>query len=62
MSESMPPEYDPLFSQIIPIVEAARGEVQRSVNTAMVQTYWHIGRLIVEHEQGGEHRATYGKA
>ena len=27
----------------------------------MVQTYWQIGRLIVEHEQGGERRAEYGK-
>jgi predicted nuclease of restriction endonuclease-like (RecB) superfamily len=61
MSESLP-EYDGLFSQISQLVEAARGEVQRSVNTAMVQTYWHIGQLIVDHEQGGEHRATYGKA
>lgn len=62
MSEAMPPDYDPLFSQIVPFVETARGEVQRSVNTAMVQTYWHIGRLIVEHEQGGDSRAAYGKA
>jgi len=27
----------------------------------MVQTYWQIGRLIVEDEQGGEKRAEYGK-
>ncbi len=26
----------------------------------MVQTYWNIGRLIVEEEQAGEQRATYG--
>ena len=27
----------------------------------MVQTYWHIGRIIVEDEQGGQKRASYGK-
>ncbi len=28
----------------------------------MVQAYWHVGRLIVEHEQGGAKRAAYGEA
>lgn len=27
----------------------------------MVQTYWQIGRLIVEDEQGGNVRAAYGQ-
>src|SRR6185369_12143167 len=27
----------------------------------MVKTYWEVGRLIVEHEQQGETRASYGK-
>ncbi|MGO2008567.1 MAG: DUF1016 N-terminal domain-containing protein [Vreelandella alkaliphila] len=27
----------------------------------MVQSYWEIGRLIVEHEQQGSSRAEYGK-
>ncbi|MBI4509685.1 MAG: DUF1016 domain-containing protein [Deltaproteobacteria bacterium] len=38
----------------------ARGHVARSVNTAMVQAYWLIGREIVEVEQHGEKRAGYG--
>jgi predicted nuclease of restriction endonuclease-like (RecB) superfamily len=50
-----------LFDQISELVQQARQQVQRQVNTTMVQTYWHIGRLIVEHEQGGERRAAYGK-
>ena len=37
----------------------ARGKVLTTVNSAMVQAYWHIGKLIVE-AQGGEERATYG--
>ena len=28
----------------------------------MVQAYWQVGRLIVEHEQGGRKRAAYGEA
>lgn len=27
----------------------------------MVQAYWQIGRIIVEHEQDGSLRAEYGK-
>ena len=33
----------------------------RAVNTVMVRVYWHVGRLIVEHEQGGRKRAAYGE-
>lgn len=33
----------------------------QAVNSAMVQTYWEIGRLIVEDEQNGRARAEYGK-
>ena len=40
----------------------ARGREQagRAVNTILVQTYWHIGRHIVEFEQGGDEKAEYG--
>lgn len=50
-----------LFQQISGLVQQARQELQRSVNSAMVHTYWQIGRLIIEHEQQGESRAAYGK-
>ena len=29
---------------------------------AMVQAYWEIGWLIVEHEQSGQERAEYGRS
>ncbi|MGI6724338.1 MAG: DUF1016 domain-containing protein [Arcobacter butzleri] len=32
-----------------------------SVNSIMVQTYWNIGKMIVEDEQKGETKAMYGK-
>lgn len=51
---------DALFTRVVDIIEAARGHVTRSVNTAMVQAYWLIGREIVEVEQHGEKRAGYG--
>ena len=35
--------------------------IQQSVNHMMVETYWTIGKIIVEHEQHGQHRAEYGK-
>lgn len=51
---------DALFARVVDIIEAARGHVSRSVNTAMLQAYWLIGREIVEVEQHGEKRAGYG--
>lgn len=52
---------DALRHAISEIVRHARGQVVRAVNTAMVETYWQIGRVIVEHEQEGSSRAAYGK-
>ena len=51
-----------LFDNIAHLIEQARQRVRTAVNTAMVYTYYEIGRHIVEHEQKGEHRAEYGKA
>jgi predicted nuclease of restriction endonuclease-like (RecB) superfamily len=55
------PVPDSLYQQGSQLVQQARQQLQRSVNTLMVQTYWHIGRVIIEHEQQGESRAAYGK-
>ena len=51
-----------LFERIRDRVMQTRHQLQRSVNATMVQTYWDIGRMIVEEEQAGESRAAYGKA
>lgn len=56
------PELSNLFHNIRQILTQSRSQVYRAVNTAMVQTYWEIGRLIVEDEQQGAQRAEYGKA
>jgi predicted nuclease of restriction endonuclease-like (RecB) superfamily len=51
-----------LFTDIKVILDHARTQVKQTVNSAMVQAYWQIGRLIVEDEQQGNQRAEYGKA
>jgi len=50
-----------LYAEIRQLIEDARKQVVHSVNSAMVFTYWEIGRRIVEEEQNGEDRAEYGK-
>jgi hypothetical protein len=52
---------DELYERVAQILAQARGQVARSVNTAMVQAYWLVGREIVEVEQAGEQRAGYGQ-
>ena len=44
------------------IVRNARQNAYQAINVAMVQAYWLIGKRIVEDDQQGEARATYGKA
>lgn len=51
----------PLFELVREVLDSAQQQVRHTVNDVMVQSYWHIGRLIVEDEQGGEARAEYGK-
>ena len=50
-----------LVEPIAQIIEQARGQVRQAVNSVMVHSYWHIGQMIVEHEQQGASRAEYGK-
>jgi len=52
---------DGLFSRVSALIEQSRQHVARAINTAMVTTYFEIGRYIVEDEQGGKNRAAYGK-
>ncbi len=49
-----------LFDRVVSILERARSNVIRSVNTQMVEAYWSIGREIVQIMQSGEKRAGYG--
>lgn len=59
MSEIMKTD---LAERIERLIAEARKRTVAAVNTAMVYTYYEIGRIIVEDEQQGEQRAEYGKA
>ena len=50
-----------LVKEIRDIIDSSRVNAVRSVDFCRVQMYWHIGRRIVEEEQGGKARAEYGK-
>ncbi len=49
-----------LTERVVSILEQARANVLRTVNSNMVIAYWLIGREIVAALQGGEVRAGYG--
>lgn len=52
---------DDLISNIEETVARAKEELASSVNSTMTETYWLIGKYIVECEQDGNIKATYGK-
>ena len=51
-----------LVERIEQLIAEAKKRTISAVNTAMVYTYYEIGRIIVDDEQQGEERAQYGKA
>lgn len=60
-TEPKPTDYNEVLAGVVELLDAARRASARVVNSLMTATYWEIGRRIVEHEQGGQHRADYGK-
>lgn len=48
------------FIEISELLKQSRNKAFKAVNTIMVQTYWQIGKRIVEQQQKGENRAGYG--
>ena len=53
--------YRHLQTDIAGLLRQARGLAVRSVNAVMTDSYWEVGRRIVEAEQKGKRRATYGE-
>lgn len=51
-----------LFFVIKDIILQSRQRVFRMANSALLETYWQIGKLIIEDEQEGKSRADYGKS
>lgn len=52
---------DELFARVTSLIEESRRQVAKTINTAMVYTYYGVGQYIIEFEQGGNARAEYGK-
>ena len=51
-----------LYVEIKYIIEEGKNNAFRAVNAAKVQTYWHIGKVIIENEQNGSYKADNGEA
>ncbi|MDP2238215.1 MAG: PDDEXK nuclease domain-containing protein [Bacteroidales bacterium] len=54
-------QIDTFYSKILDLLKSAHKTVYQSVNSTMVQTYYKIGRLIVDEEQQGKEKAKYGQ-
>lgn len=52
--------YDELLERISAIYADGRGRAIQTVNVQLLETYWQVGRHIVEFEQGGQAHAEYG--
>ncbi len=50
-----------MIEQIRDLLDSARQRVAAEVNTVLLNTYWEIGKIIVEDEQANQERAEYGK-
>ncbi len=55
-------DYQALLGKISNTYTDGRVRAYQAVNAALTETYWQIGRHIVEFEQGGKLKAEYGKA
>ena len=51
---------DSFVEQIKQLIKAAQLGVVRSVNAIMIQTYFELGKRIVEQEQAGKEHSNYG--
>lgn len=50
-----------MIGEIKEVLQTARLNVAKQVNSELLTAYWNIGKIIVEHEQGSNERAEYGK-
>ena len=61
MADELPTQCKDIYAEIRETLLKFRSQAYSAVNFAMVQAYWQVGRIIVEHEQNGRLRADYGK-
>ena len=54
--------YQAIITDIKDIISSGQKIAYNATNKAMILTYWHVGKRIVEQEQNGNERAQYGQA
>lgn len=54
--------YSRLINQISETYLQGQRNAVSAINSALVETYWQIGKYIIKYEQGGNLKAAYGKA
>ena len=59
--DKLHPSYQSLLQQISDTYASGQRQAAQAVNTHLLETYWQIGQYIVEFEQDGNVKATYGK-
>ncbi len=50
------------IAEIKSILQNARIKTYTAINVAMINAYWQMGKRIVDEEQQGKEKATYGEA
>lgn len=60
MVKEIQEQADSFVEQIKQLIKAAQLGVVRSVNAIMTQTYFELGKRIVEQEQAGKEHSNYG--
>jgi predicted nuclease of restriction endonuclease-like (RecB) superfamily len=48
------------INEIKTIIQNGQSQAYRAISSTMVETYWNLGKRIVEQEQQGKERAEYG--
>ena len=48
-----------LISEIKEVLKISRQNVAQQINSGLLNAYWNIGRVMVEHEQDNNTRAEY---
>lgn len=54
-------EVNLLFRSVKALIQESRIQVVRNVNTVMIHTYFHIGKMIIQEQQLGNERAGYAE-
>ena len=55
-------ELNHLADKIACIINEGKNALALNINATIIQTYWNIGRYIVEFEQSGKSKSQYGTA